>query len=274
MNLSIFASYVMNRVFPTPEIGLKHMYDQGMRCADISEGLLPVYPLHLQVEYFKEAGLKPNCFITTLDIATAGNDGVRKNIALVKGYIDQLERLDIPLIMLAPSVKRAHCEEEKSIMQEKMIESLLKICEYAKGSGVTPTIENQSSTLRADSKMNDIRKILDSVEGLGYVLDAGNFFCIGEDVTTAYSLLGDRLVHVHFKDWKWDPFGREMGENMARFNGTTLGTGLLPLYELAQKMKKDNYSGSVALEINADIITEQMLDDSSKFLRESFSLSF
>lgn len=121
--------------------------------------------------------------------------------------------------------------------------------------------------------MYDIRKILDAVSALGYVLDAGNFFCVGENVLTAYELLKDRLVHAHFKDWKWDLFGCEIRENMPRFNGTTLGEGLLPLYELAQLMKKDGYDGSVVLEFNACRITEKMLDDSAKFLQESFSLS-
>lgn len=274
MNLSIFASYVMNRVFPTPEIGLPHMYDQGMRCADISEALLPTYPLHMQVEYFKMAGLKPNCLITTQDIATADAMTIRKSIAIIKGYIDQLEKLNIPLIMLAPRVIKAHNKEEFDAMQKKMIESLTEITEYAKGTGVTVSIENQSSTTRADSSMHDIKKILDAVPELGYVLDIGNFFCIGEDVLTAYELLKDRIVHAHFKDWEWDCFGTEMGENLPRFNGTTIGTGLLPVYELAQRMKKDGYDGTVALEINAYHITEKMLDDSAKFLRESFSLSF
>ena len=273
MNLSIFASYVMNRVFPEPETGLSHMYNQGMRCADISEGLLPVYPLHVQVEYFKEAGLRPNCLITTLDIATAEPRVIRNNIALIKGYIDQMARLNIPLIMLAPSVIQAHNRQEFDTMGEKMMESLSKVVEYAKGSGVTVTIENQSSTTRTDSSMYNIRKILDSVQGLGYVLDAGNFFCIDEDVLKAYELLKDRMVHAHFKDWQWDAFGRELCENKPRFNGTVLGEGLLPLRELAQFMKRDGYDGSVALEINSYYITEQMLDDSAKFLREIFSLS-
>jgi len=273
MNLSIFASYVMNRVFPTPEIGLGHMYGQGVRCADISEGLLPTYPLHMQVEYFKDAGLKPECLITTLDIATKDAQTIRKNIALMKGYIDQLEKLGIPLIMPAPSVIYAQDQEAFDTMQETLTESLAILTEYAKGSGVTVCIENQSSATRADSSMHDIKKILDTVPDLGFVLDSGNFFCIGEDVLEAYELLKDRLVHAHFKDWEWNRFGRELRENMPRFGGTTIGAGLLPLHELVQRMKRDGYEGSVALEFNACPITEKMLDDSAEFLRESFSLS-
>lgn len=272
MKLSIFTSYVMNRAFPAPEIGLKHMYDQGMRCADISEGLLATYPLHLHMEYLQEAGLIPNCLITTLDVVTASEQERKRNVAVAKGYIDQLEKLKIPFLMVAPKVIRARSRQEFDAMQVKMVEGFSELVDYAAGSGVTVTIENQSNMARADSSMHDIRKILDAVPGLGYVLDAGNFFCIGEDVLTAYKLLSDRMVHVHFKDWKWDPYGMYAEEHMPRFDGTTLGEGLLPLRELAGLMQSDSYNGSVALEINSYNITPQILDDSSKFLRECFSL--
>lgn len=272
MKLSIFTSYVMNRAFPAPEIGLKHMYDQGMRCADISEGLLATYPLHLHMEYLQEAGLIPNCLITTLDVVTASEQERKRNVAVAKGYIDQLEKQKIPFLMVAPKVIRARSRQEFDAMQVKMVEGFSELVDYAAGSGVMVTIENQSNVTRADSSMHDIRKILDAVPGLGYVLDAGNFFCIGEDVLTAYKLLSDRMVHAHFKDWKWDPYGMFAEEHMPRFDGTTLGEGLLPLRELAGLMQSDSYNGSVALEINSYNITPQILDDSSKFLRECFAL--
>lgn len=267
MNLSIFASYVMNRTFPTPEIGLKHMYDQGVRYVDISEGLLPMYPFHLQIEYFRDAGLIPECMITTQDVVTAKGLEKKKNIAIVKGYIDQLEKLKIPYIMVAPKVVHARSRQAVDDMREMMIESFSELTEYAKGSGVTVTIENQSSVTRADSSMADVRTLLDAVPYLGYVLDSGNFYCIREDVLKAYDLLRDRMVHAHFKDWKENPFGAIAGEHLPRVSGAAFGEGLLPLVELKKRMQRDGYSGSVALEFNDCEITPEVLDNSARFMR-------
>ena len=134
------------------------------------------------------------------------------------------------------------------------------------------TIENQSSLVRADSKMEDIRYILDCVPQLGYVLDCGNYFCIGEDVLNAYEFLSDRLVRVHAKDWVFAPYGSCSRENMPRCNGIEIGKGLIPMKEIIQNLKKDRFNGKIVLEVNAGIITLDMLDKSLDFLRNEMRL--
>lgn len=275
MNLATFASEIMGKgdLYPSPVTGLSHMYDQGVRYGDISEAWLATYPMHMQVEMFEQAGLKPNCLIVTTDIAMKDANTIRRNIAQIKGYIDQMDKLNIPLIMPAPSVGRIYDREDYNRMRDNLTESLQTLSDYAKGSGITVCIENQSIATRADASMHDVRSILDAIPALGYVLDSGNFFCIREDVLEAYELLKDRMVHAHFKDWRWDPMGPEVRENLPRFAGTTIGQGVLPIYELTQRLKKDGYQGCVSLEFNSVRSTEKLWDDSAKFLRESFSLS-
>lgn len=267
MNLSMFTCYALRQDFATPQDAFRHFYEKGIRYGDIIDDELAAIPLPLYAEFLTEAGMVPGSLISILDIASFSEKERRKNIGAIKAYIDQMEKLKIPLLMLAPEVRGARSADEFKRMQELLIDGFSQVVEYAKGSGVTVTIENQSVSVRADSKMQDIRYILDCVPDLSYVLDAGNFFCVGEDVLEAYDLLRDRLVHVHFKDWNWNPYGGYVRENMPRFGGVVLGQGLLPLSELVHRMKRDGYEGNIVLEINAGQITLEMLDASAEFLR-------
>ena len=96
------------------------------------------------------------------------------------------------------------------------------------------------------------------MEGLGYVLDTGNFYCVNEDVLEAYNALKDRLVHVHCKDWKKDPFGDFVREHIPRFRGVELGQGEVPLAQLIAQLKKDGYKGLLTAEVNSPITWEDM----------------
>ena len=207
MKMSLYVGYVQNADFDSFDDGLRHMYKQGIRYGDIVDAEFSERPLTLYAEKLHQAGLNVNSIVATKNIASEDKNIRECNIAAVKGYIDQMEKHKIPYLMVAPNVKPAKNEEQFNTMRVQMIESLFKIADYAKGSGVAVCIENQSTATRADSKMQDIRYILDSVSELGYTLDAGNFFCVGEDVLKAYDLLKDRLFYAHFKYWRFDRFG-------------------------------------------------------------------
>lgn len=147
------------------------------------------------------------------------------------------------------------------------MESLSQLMDYSRGTGIQIVIENQSSLLRGDSKMQDLRLMLDALPALGYVLDTGNFFCIGEDVQRALDLLSDRLVRVHCKDWQINPYGSFVRDNMPRFEGCVLGTGEIPLGALIKQLRQIQYSGRLVTEINAAFIQPADLAASIEFLR-------
>lgn len=127
-------------------------------------------------------------------------------------------------------------------------------------------IENQSLLTRPDSKIEDISYILKSLPDLKFVLDTGNFFCVGEDVVKAYEILREKIVHVHVKDWRINPCGAMMRANLPRFEGCAIGDGLLPNLDIIKMLKRDNYSGSLVLEMNACKINLEILDRSADFL--------
>lgn len=272
MELSMYTTYALSQKFSSPVEAFRHFYNKGVRFGDIVDKEFSEYPMHLYCEYLKEAGICPDALVAIIDIASFDERIRESAIATVKGYIDQMEKLSLSLVMLAPKVKFAKSKDEKKRMQELLISGCTRIAEYAKGSGIKVAIENQSSLVRADSKMEEIRYILDCVPQIGYVLDCGNYFCIGEDVLKAYKLLSDRLVRVHAKDWVFDPYGSFSRENMPRFNGIELGKGLIPMKEIIQNLREDKFNGKVVLEVNAGVITLDMLDKSVDFLRNEINI--
>ncbi len=272
MNLSMYTGDATAQNFPTYVDAFRHFYEKGVRYGDIVDNALSRIPLHLYCSLLREGGIIPEALVSMLNMASFSKTERERNIANIKGYIDQMEKLDVGMIMLAPEVVPAGNEEEFKIMQSLLIEGFQKVVDYSKGSGIAITIENQSTLQRADSKMNDIRYILDCVPELGFVFDTGNFFCIQEDLLEAYELLKDRMIHMHCKDWAFNPYGHFVRENLPRFEGVAVGEGVLPLKELFTLLHKDGYNGNGVLEINAWNVSLDMLDRSADFLRSQMLL--
>ena len=268
MELSMYTCYALGKGFSSPAESFRHFYEKGVRFGDMVDDEFLRMPFHLYCDTLIEAGITPEAVVSMVDIASFSAPDREKNLSIVKGYIDQMEKRKVGILMLAPSVRSANSEDEFKIMRELLIAGFQKVVDYSEGSGISVTIENQSTLQRADSKTEDVRYILDCVPKLGLVLDTGNFFCVGEDILGAYELLKDRMVHMHCKDWVYNPYGHFVRENIPRFEGTAIGEGLIPIKELFNRLKKDKYLGNAVLEINASPITLEMLDRSADFMRK------
>ena len=163
-------------------------------------------------------------------------------------------------------VTSADTEEEFYAQREMMVEGYGAMAEYAKGSGVKVTIENQSVAQRADSYIRDCKYIIDSVPELGFVLDTGNFYCVKDDVLEAYEVMKDRIVHCHVKDWEAHDYGRIIRSYLPPLRSSEMGKGVIPLDTLLNRMKADGYDGTLLLEINGRPIFKDLLDQSADYL--------
>jgi sugar phosphate isomerase/epimerase len=85
----------------------------------------------------------------------------------------------------------------------------------------------------------DILKQSDS--RVKFVFDTGNFEAAGEHAEDNFEQMIDHTCHFHFKDFKADDSPRG-------YSGTYFGQGMIKNREIAQAIKKFNYSGWVALE--------------------------
>ena len=275
MKMSMYVAYAFSKYkageFKSEVEALKYFYDRGIRYGTICNDEYAGYPLSKYVNILKEAGLETDSYVTIVNTASFDKTERRKNIDIVKRDIDEMEKLGIPIIMVAPSVELANTEEDMHKMREILVESFSEIAEYSKGAGIITTLENQSMIRRADSTIKDVKYILDSVPDLRYVFDAGNFFCVREDAVEAYEILKDKIVLAHYKDWDYVENGGFERENMQNFDGVPFGKGLVPLEEISKRLIKDGFDISVLLEYNAMNKTIDQLGESADFLVKMFS---
>lgn len=272
MNISMYTRYIWGKDFPSPTDAFSHFYDKGVRYADIVDWELDEVPLHKYCSYLNDAGIIPGLLGSMTNILDFSKQERIKNIAKVKSYIDRMEKFGIGYLMLSPMISNAGNMDEFKKLQELMIDSFTIITHYAKSSGITVAIENRSELTRPDSKISDVRFILDNVPDLTLVFDTGNFFCVSENPIDAYAKLSDKISRVHIKDWKTDPFGMFVRENIPRFNGVALGDGEIPIKEIIALLKQDNFSGELVIEIDSNNVTCEMLDKSADFLRSEINV--
>lgn len=270
MKLSFYSTHVLDLNFPSPQEALKFATDRGVAGAVFLENELARRPFHEYCDLLDAAGLQKDGFVSLQNVAAV--DAVEKNAAMdaVKHQVDSLEARGIPLLMIAPRVTLAKNRAELLSMRSRMAEAYTQIIEYARGSGITLAIENYSLTTRADSRISDLRWLFDQVPDLRFVLDTGNFYCVREDVLSAYDQLSDKLVQVHCKDWRIDEYGYMMRELLPRFNGCPLGEGVIPLTELLDRIARDMPDCNIMYEDNSDCLTPDWVDRSLAFLRKGW----
>ena len=272
MGITFFTHYALRQVesgrFADVEEAFRHCKSIGIDYGDLLGGL-DEYPMHLHCGMLRDAGIEPAVLILCENFASLTEKTRKANIALVQEKIDTMEKLGIPMLMLAPALEPIKTQSQWKESRDLLIAGLSGLLEYAGKSGITVVMENQFKAERPDTRMADIRYILDCVPGLGYVLDSGNFSGVEEDAVQAYRLLKDRTVHMHCKDWTQIPSGGFASEHQRHFKGAQLGTGVVPLQELAAQMKQDGYHGHFCFEHNTSF-SGQEFDDSIRFMRDTF----
>ncbi len=144
---------------------------------------------------------------------------------------------------------------DRAEQMEKFCVGISHMCGTAKEYGVTVTIEDFDDINSPCCRMADIRYLLDNCNGLRYTFDTGNFrYCL-EDADEAYSLLADRVSHVHLKDRSYD-ISRANAENTngkADISGAVMYPaevcgGVIGIDRLIKRLASDGYDGVLAIE--------------------------
>lgn len=152
-----------------------------------------------------------------------------------RAYIDLAEKLSCPYVRV---MGEAAAEPSEDYNDALFIERLKELCLYAAPKKVTLLIENNG--VYANSKK--LVSIIEAVgeKNIGIIWDIQHSVRnYGEDVTYTYSVIKDYLKHVHLKDSSVTD-----GKNTYKM----IGKGTLPVKELVQLLKKNNFNGYLSLE--------------------------
>lgn len=267
MNLSMYTQYARHLSnFESDVDAFKFFYGLGIRYGDILSSEFKVLSLEEYSKRLNEAGILVGSVVSLHETPSFTPSTAKAARDEVHSLIDRMEKLEIPKLMVAPKVDLVLCSDDFKRLRENMVEAYADAVEYATGAGIKVMIENQSITTRPDSRMRDIKYLLDTVPELYFTLDTGNFFCVKEDAFLAYELFHEKTIHAHVKDWAYNTYGSFTRPDMPSFEGVAIGDGVLPNKEILSKMKEYGFDGNLNLEINSRRITYEKLVRSAEFL--------
>ena len=204
-------------------------------------------------EEAKIRGIEISSYLVGADLS--GDDG--KEVERVKRQLDVARELG------APVFRHDVCYKEKrngvTVSFEQMLPTIAKnareITEYASGLGIITSSENHGLVVQDSDRVERLYNAV-SHENYGILLDIGNFACVDEDSVRAVSRLAPYAVHVHVKDFKKYPFGKDVPEGARCFNtrgcnklvGCALGEGDIPVAQCLAIIKKAGYDGYLTVE--------------------------
>ena len=141
----------MNNFYAEPDEALKHAYDIGITAMTIFGTELEKRKLKDYKEYVGQYGIEIYGIVQGTALSDPDASVRSSEINNVKKVIDEAAVHDVKNIMVAPSIKssgevsQVRCLKNKMFICDTIVEGLSEIAEYAKGTGVTITLENFSS---------------------------------------------------------------------------------------------------------------------------------
>ena len=262
----MYTCYLAEQDFKDAATAFSHFSALGISEADVIDDECKGFPLSEYKATLERSGISLSTIVSVEDILSPGEVLRGAAIIRVKALIDEMKRLGIQRLMLAPPIGREGYGEREAVLT-RMLEVYGRILSHAKEQGIEVSIENQSSEHRPDSKISEVEYILESLPDLKFTLDAGNFLCVGEDVLAAYERLKGYIVRAHIKDWTCSKENEPIGNiRRADLSGCAIGDGILPLGELCERMHRDGLDIALTLEINAPRITTDMIERSARCL--------
>lgn len=154
-----------------------------------------------------------------------------------------------PNIMAIPGfIPKGESREEVS---KRMLVPMRELINRASAAGIRVLIEDFDASDSPTADAKGMRWFADRLPELGMTFDCGNFYFTGENELDAFSLLKDRIVHVHCKDRAKKPFDGEKPSK--RLNGELMypspfGDGIIPSQDIFKLLKGIDYNGYLVAE--------------------------
>ena len=190
-------------------------------------------------------------------IDTAARMGIRR-VMIIPGFLDPEEAL--ALHRASGSYEEAARFMEGSTEISSMRDAIAELTEYAAQKGIMVSMEDFDSYTSPIARMYPIKWFLEQAPGLRHTLDMGNYTFCDEDPKEAFEVLKDYIGHVHCKDRGEEPEEEEeirrglgLSEDAALkvrkgLRPVPVGEGYMPIAELVEKLKAQNYKGYLAIE--------------------------
>lgn len=156
-------------------------------------------------------------------------------------YIDLANDLSVKGVRIFAGKSPQRFQEELLSDIPAIVNGIKKLCDYAKSKNVEVWLETHSEL--STGKL--CKKIIDGVDmdNLKIIWDVLHSIEYREAIQATIAYLGDKIVHVHFKD-AVPP--EDM--NVCQYVHTDLGAGVMRFEEVISELKTINFEGAISLE--------------------------
>lgn len=206
-----------------------------------------------EIKQVKEALQKHDLSVSAYDVTNnfvkESSEERAKEVAKIKDGIEVAKQLGTNIIRVFCGDLHGDLTYEDG--QDWIVEGLKACAETAEKEQVYLAIENHGLLA---GKSEQVEEIINKVNSpfVKSTFDTGNFLLVHEEPKEAFDRLRDKIVHVHFKDF------REKGadESIKGFRstegveliGTVPGDGKVDLSYIVQGLKENNYDGWLSIE--------------------------
>ncbi|QGH33473.1 TIM barrel protein [Gracilibacillus salitolerans] len=197
----------------------------------------------------KKHNLKVSAYDVTNNFVKESNEDRAKEVNKVKDAIQIAKQLNTNIL-------RVFCGDIHDDLtyedgQGWIVDSLKQCAEAAEKEQIYLAIENHGLLA---GKSEQVEEIIEKVNSpfVKSTFDTGNFLLVHEKPQQAFDRLKDKIVHVHFKDFR----EKEADEDIKGFHstkdveliGTIPGDGEVDLSYIVQGLKEINYEGWLSIE--------------------------
>ena len=204
------------------------------------------------VSAMNATGVFVNCYIANIPFFASEENILEK----LDRQMSTATALRSKLFMIVPYVLPTELKKAKRLgkakVRERMISGFRTAVAEGKKRDMTVCFETTPYDELALSSAEDCRYILNDVDGLRLVFDTANMLPAREAPLDYYEKLKEYIVHVHLKDVLLTrgktTFLDELAADGRKMNCCVWGEGEIPIAAIYDRMFRDSYPGSFAVE--------------------------
>lgn len=241
----------------------------GIRGIEMEYNTLVRQPMLL--EKIQAAGMEISCLYQFFDFGKEYEKGLElgrrmlghaadwgiKRVMIIPGFLEKEQSEKLNRIRGEYGKTAAFLEELPETVA--MRDALRELVREARDRDILVSVEDFDSYDSPIAGQNELKWFLNQVPGLKHTFDMGNYVFSDESAEDAYELLKDTICHVHCKDRGQESEAAEAldglllqpGERPKYRKGlkpVPVGEGYLPIGEMVRRLKKDGYTGYLAIE--------------------------
>lgn len=188
-------------------------------------------------------------------------------------HFEETGRADLQLVAVADALEVEQIMPVPGFFTERIpleqarancLKALTELVVAATEKKIKVSVEDYDAATSVVMDSEAMRWFGDRIEKLYYTFDTGNFLYSGEDALAAFANLEDKVIHFHAKDRSLTKIvgtGSKETLDGKTLYATAVGSGVIPLDELLQKLAAQNYHGWITIEhFGAKDQLQSMLD--------------